>query len=412
MPPRGIAPASLSKVMHVLLLNSLFPPQAFGGAERSVGELADGLSHAGVRVSVVHLTQNDAGQRRRRDVEVHAMRLHNLYWPWDADRRHHSRPARLLWHAIDSDNLLVKRQIGPLLAQTGCDLVHTHNLTGFSPVVWRVAKEQGLPVVHTVRDYSAVCVRSTMFRRGRNCQQRCADCRVLRTYGRRASTDVDAVIGLSRHVLEVHRAAGWFPRAVESRVLVNQAPLPGEPRRDPGSLRVVFIGRLAPEKGIELLLDAWRSIGQADAELLIVGSGPSRYTERLRERSDGLAGVRWAGELASADVWPTAAVAVVPSLWHEPLGRVALEALAHGVPIVATHVGGLSDVVEHGRSGIVVEPGRSDQLAEAISTLLGDRELRTRMSDYAARSRSLLSPEAHAESHMALYRRVLQARGS
>jgi glycosyltransferase involved in cell wall biosynthesis len=398
--------------MHVALLNSLFPPQAFGGAERSVGELADGLSAAGVRVSVIHLSQNGAGPRSRGDVEVHPMRLHNLYWPWDAERSRHSPPARLLWHAIDADNLLVKRELGPLLAETSCDVLHTHNLTGFSPIVWRVAKEQGLPVVHTLRDYSAVCVRSTMFRQGRNCRQRCSDCRVLRNYSRRASSDVDAVIGLSRHVLDIHRAAGWFPNALESRVLLNQAPLPRAPRREHGSTRVVFIGRLAPEKGIELLLDAWRSIERPNAELVIVGSGPPRYVEELRRRSADLAAVQWAGEVPSSEVWPTAAVAVVPSLWQEPLGRVALEALAHGVPVVASRAGGLSEVVEHGRSGIVVEAGRSDLLAEAISTLLGDDELRSRMSEHATRSGSLISPEAHTESHVAVYRRVLQARGS
>ena len=100
-------------------------------------------SQAGVRVGQVN------------GVKVYYVHLKNIYWPFG----HPEVPviAKPLWHAIDAYNPFMASVIGDILDAEAIDVVHTHNLTGFSVSAWRQVKQRGLPLVHTLRDYSLLC---------------------------------------------------------------------------------------------------------------------------------------------------------------------------------------------------------------------------------------------------------------
>jgi glycosyltransferase involved in cell wall biosynthesis len=164
--------------------------------------------------------------------------------------------------------------------------------------------------------------------------------------------------------------------AREVRVIPSGVDVPPEVVDGAGEAEpphVLFVGRLSPEKGILDLVDA------ADGmPLVVVGDGP------LREKVPQALGFVPNAELGP--YFERAAVVAVPSR-REGYGVVCAEAMAHGKPVVASAVGGLLDLVRHGETGLLVPPGDSAGLREALRWLLGDRELRARMG-VAARERA------------------------
>jgi glycosyltransferase involved in cell wall biosynthesis len=213
-----------------------------------------------------------------------------------------------------------------------------------------------------------------------------------------AVRDADRVFAISNFVAQQVRAA--IPRA-EVDVLggaVDTAvfyPAEGDETTD----RIVFVGRLVSEKGVWTLLEA---VGRLDGVTLeIVGEGPLMGPLREAGGRAPLEGqVCLRGYLPPAElreVLVRAAVLVVPSLWEEPLGLVVIEAMACGVPVVATAVGGIAEMVQHGRNGLLVEPDDPDALATAIRRLLDDPALRRRFREHCLSAGRIPTPADVAE---------------
>ena len=138
---------------------------------------------------------------------------------------------------------------------------------------------------------------------------------------------------------------------------------------------LMFAGALGPHKGLDILLEAWAGL-EPKIPLVLAG------IRRLDTPRSFPVGVIVAEEVPHEDVlraWGHCLVAVVPSVWPEPFGMVALEAMATGRPVVASAVGGLADLVVDGATGILVPPGDVAALRSAIQRLLEDPLLRARM---------------------------------
>ena len=196
---------------------------------------------------------------------------------------------------------------------------------------------------------------------------------------------IDHTVALSRRMRDVFVAEGWH----DVGVLGNGIDLRPVRRPLPATPLVGYAGRLAPEKGVETLIDAFSIVADAiaDAELVIAGTGPSEAA--LRERAAPLGDrVRFVGHLdreamesAFAGLW----VQSVPSLWHEPFGNVTTEAMARGTAVVASDVGGQSDLVRDGETGHLVEPGDVSALADRLVSVLGDGRRAEEMGDAGRR---------------------------
>lgn len=165
----------------------------------------------------------------------------------------------------------------------------------------------------------------------------------------------------------------------KSRVIPNGICLPRLPSRTrAGGSDVLYIGRLIPEKGVADLIGAIKQLPHA--ELLVVGDGPDRA--RLKSLADGTS-TTFAGRVsheAIADYLQQARVLVLPSHSGDGLPNVILEAMSWGVPVVATNTAGIPDIVRHGETGYLYEPGDVGKMAAYVSCLLADDELHHRLS--------------------------------
>jgi glycosyltransferase involved in cell wall biosynthesis len=253
------------------------------------------------------------------------------------------------------------------------DVVHLHNpYPMISPAVVRVAKAEGVPVIQTVHNVRHACVAGSFFRDGAVCE----DCRgrtlpipaimhgcyqgsrvntlpmaVAATLHRSTWQHVDRFLPISEFVGSVLRSVGIPDERIT--VKANGIVDPGPPA--PIGDGYLFFGRLDPEKGLGLLLDAWSAAELPNQRLTIAGDGPLRAEVEAAARANPT--IDYVGLLDRDGVQQAlrqSAVVVVPSLWYEGLSITALEALAAGRPVLSTWMGSLAELIDG--VGWVVEP--------------------------------------------------------
>ena len=226
-----------------------------------------------------------------------------------------------------------------------------------------------------------------------------------------------------KHSAAVTTVSRWLKDEAESMVpgvYPTVAPMPVAtdlfgPGGSRDGRRLLFVGRLMPQKGVEHLLHALASM-KIQASLDIVGDGPSRKSlEQLAQQLGVAARIRWHGQLSQSELpqlYQIAAAVVVPSI-DEGLGLVAVEALLCETPVVAFDSGGLRDVIQHNKTGLLVKPGDRVALASTLDDLLSRDG---RGSDLGRAGRiyvlSAFAPESAARRYAGIYRQVLGANAS
>ena len=358
--------------MKVVFVHTLYAPRMVGGAERVVQTLAERLTATGHEVVVVSAApRGEASDRTVNGVHVREVDLANVPWPYDTG--HTPALQKAAFHAIDVRNPVMARRVGAILDDERPDVLHTHGLASFSALVWREARSRGIAVVHTLHDLRLICLHAGEYKRGRACAQRCISCRIAGALRTSLTSDVGVVVGISRDVLEAHVDAGLFTASQRDVVPV---PLDVPVRSDArvigdGPLRFGFLGRLDPVKGAEVLVDAARLLNDGGWSLRIAGGGDPRYVDALRDRARGTT-VVFEGHVESVSFLDSIDVLVVPSVWREPAGLVAVEALARGAPVVASNRGGLSEIVTDG-VGWLFDGGSPQSLMKVMRSLIADR---------------------------------------
>jgi len=363
------------------------------GVVHSVASVARALREQGHRVVVFAPRHPDY-----QDQEPDVVRLPAL-----SNRRHPDFPLLLP----------VVRGLDRLVNELGLQVVHTHS--PFTAGRLAEASRGPRPLVfthHTLYEeyvhYAPLVPRSWARRWVRG--------RVVRFCNR-----CDLVVAPTGAVRDLLRSRG-----VRSRVeVVPTAALDLEavdrvPAADPGSAGVpdgaplvVCAGRMAPEKSMDTVLQAFAATpALREAYLVMVGGGPSlERLRRLAEDLDVASRVRFTGPLPWQQVvgWMKAAHVFVFASRTETQGLVVVEAMACGLPVVAVRAGGVAEVVEHGRTGLLVDPD-PEQLGAAAARVLADGHLRRSLGEQARRRAEGFSAPRVAAQLVELYRSVLAGR--
>jgi glycosyltransferase involved in cell wall biosynthesis len=363
--------------MRVVIVNTLYPPFAVGGAERSVCLLAEALVRAGDLVSVISLHPgSEETVASLNGVRVYRLPMDNRYWPFGRGKKPCS-VARLLWHVGDAWNRKAAKRVGRILDQERPDVVHTNVIGGFSVAVWREVKKRNIRLVHTLRDYYLLCSRNALFRSGSTCARRCASCKVMTVNRKSASQLVDAVVSVSEYVLTSHSEREYFC-GVPSSIIYNigsadTAAL--SPRSDPqDGLIFGYIGRLEDEKGIQVLLQATEYLSGSNWRLRIAGAGLDNYVKVLKRRfSDPR--IEWLGFTEAKQFYASIDVTIVSSVWNEPLSRTVIETFASGKSAICALSGGIPEIANLGKVVATYPPKDARGLAAIMDRAMQDTEL-------------------------------------
>ncbi len=309
------------------------------------------------------------------------------------------------------------------------DIVDIHNFFPLaSPSVHYAARRCGVPVVQTLHNYRLLCPAATFFRNGAVCE----DCvkhsmpwpaLVHKCYrGSAAQTAaVSTMIGVHRvlktweNVVSVFIAVSEFAKRKfvengfpESKIVVKPNFVLDPGLAGVGGQDFIFVGRLAVDKGVRTLIKAME-IMDAGTRLKIVGDGPLEAEVRAAAERDNR--IQYLGRLPQPEVLSlmgSAKCLIFPSELYETFGRVAAEAFAQSTPVIASRIGAVAEIVDHGRTGLLFTPGDAHALASAMTCLNQNPNKMAEMRIEARREfEQKYTMERNYSLMMAVYQRAL-----
>lgn len=326
------------------------------------------------------------------------------------------------------------RELSRVLQDERPDLAHFHNTFPLvSPAAYYACREVGVPVVQTLHNYRLACPAGGFARDGRICEE-CLEHSLWRAVQHgcyRGSRVASAAASL---MLSAHRAMRTWTRMVDCYVVPSvfvrnkfiEAGLPPEKlfvkpnfvHPDPGMRDVagdyaLFVGRISPEKGLNTLIAAWGLLGDR-IPLRILGDGPSMASLRARASIEGLSCISFEGRKTRAEVTSAmrgARFLVFPSEWYETFGLTIAEAFACGVPVLASRLGAMAEIVEDGRTGLHFAPGDAAEMAEKVSCAWADPHRLEEMGRAARREyEAKYTAERNYSMLLQIYERALTRR--
>lgn len=299
-----------------------------------------------------------------------------------------SLAAKTIWNSETYKTLRTQfRELRPRV-------LHVHNtLPLISPSVYYAAKDEGVAVVQTLHNFRLSCVNGLFYRDGQVCEDCLGQLIPISGVRHRCYRGSRVASGAVAAMLAFHNVRRTFVEMIDTYIALTdfakekfvQAGLPThkiavKPNfldRDPGvglgnGGYALFVGRLSPEKGLDTLFSAW-SLLAGKLPLKVVGDGP--LGSQVARASQELEGVEWLGKQPREkvlEIMKDASLLVFPSTWYEGFPMTLVEAFAVGLPVVASRLGSMASLVNHGRTGLLFSPGLGQELADAITGLLAN----------------------------------------
>lgn len=307
--------------------------------------------------------------------------------------------------------------LAELIRQFQPDVIHVHNTFPLiSPSLYWAAERAGVPVVQTLHNFRLMCLNALFLREGKVCED-CMGHLPWRGVARACYRGSRAASAALAGMLTLHRGLGTYQNKVARYIALNAfcrskfiegglpaervvvkpnfvdfAALQPEPRAG-----MLFVGRLSVEKGVATLAQAMALL--PDAALRVAGDGPEAGL------LDGMAGGTQLGNLSGEAVrqeMGQAIALVVPSIWYENFPRTIVEAFACGLPVIASCIGALADIVRDGETGLLFEPGNPRDLADKLAWAQTHPE---QMAAMGRNARAQYEAEFSAEVN---YRRLME----
>jgi glycosyltransferase involved in cell wall biosynthesis len=411
--------ATISRdAMRVLMLAQSYAP-VVGGVERVVEDLSTELARRGHEVGVATLRQpGSESEPGYSGVEVHQLGSSAYRLPGmrlDSERRH-APPAP------DPETVLELRR---LIRRERPDIVHAHNWLVHSYLP--LDRRSGPALVLSMHDYGLICATKRFLNRGAACtgpgMAKCIRCAgdyyspakglgvavLTRLSESRVRRHVDVFLPVSNAVRELcGLGAGDRCRVIPNFIRELPAPPPPEDPQLAALPRepfILYFGDVTLDKGGGHLADAYRAL-ENPPPLVLVG-------RCFLEEVASLPGVVALGPMPhryAIEALRRSLFTVVPSILPETFGLVALETAAAGKPVVASDIGGLSDVVIDGETGLLVPAGDREALGAAMARLLAAAGLRERMGEAARRRAAEFGPDTVVPQFEQAYELAMQAR--
>ena len=384
------------------------------------------VSEEKLRVLVVHNTyQQPGGEDRVVEAEVSLLRTRGHAVELYMRNNDELRGMGML--AAAKDTVWSSRtgvDVARLVDEFRPNVVHAHNTFALiSPSLYIAVARAGVPVVQTLHNFRLLCLQAMFLRDGRVCED-CLGRFPWRGVLHRCYRGSAPQSGVLAAMIGLHRALGTYRRMVSRYIALSEfsrakfiagglqgeritvkpnfteAPAPDNQRLRAGAL---FVGRLSPEKGTRVLARA--ASGRQSASIDVIGAGPERSS---LEATPGLRLLGWQNREAVYARMRGASYLIMPSICYENFPLTVVEAFANGLPVIASRLGAMAELIRDGTTGLLFEAGNADHLAERIAWAEahpGDlaRMGRAARDEYESR----YTPERNYEVLMDIYRSAI-----
>lgn len=394
--------------MRILHIVTAFPRHADDPIAPWLVELLRRLHARGHEIDVLTSSYRGLGDQDHQGIRVHRFRY--FFARWERLTHEETAPDRIRrspLYAVMPLFFLVAgmRRARQLARRERYDVVHVHWPMPMALLGWAARRAHRTPMVTTFYGIELRWVQSRLF--------------FLRWLVRWAAKASAQAVAISTYTARELRKFADVP--IEVIPYTAELAPPTSVREVTGpDQSILFVGRLIERKGVSHLIRALGTVrGRTPARLVVIGDGPERTRlERLAQDLGLRDKVEFRGRVSDEELrqaYASAAAFALPSVLDarqdtEGLGVVLLEAMNYSVPVVASDIGGITDIVQHERTGLLVPPGDETALAAALTRLLTDRALSNTLGAAGLRAlRESFSWERIVDRWEAVYRRVAAA---
>jgi glycosyltransferase involved in cell wall biosynthesis len=389
--------------MKICLINNLFFPGHY------TETIALGLAKENDVIVIANKPFSGLGSLRPSVEYLSGIKVYRFY-PLNVYRHYpvKNRPLwiRLIWHLIEIWNPHPYFVIKSILRKERPDLIHSFNLIGESTSVYTAIKDTGRPHVHSICDGNLLSPWASLYRNGKMIEFNFFDRQFMKVK-RFLSRSVDAMIVESPFMRDIHLRNGYFTGVPFHIIGFPYRMQAGSPKnKDYSQLKILYIGNIAEEKGIFVLLDAFKQLNRNNVVLHFAGRGPD--LEELKRRAEGIENVHLHGFVTDeqlADLYRQANITAVPSLCCEAGPASAfIESLPFGTPVVGAIAGGSHQGIIDGVNGRIYEPHDVPALTAILQDLIDNKEKLKKMEDETLKTAEEHRPEKYIASLLGVYR--------
>jgi glycosyltransferase involved in cell wall biosynthesis len=399
--------------MKILHLHTLYKPYNVGGAEKICELLVVGFKEKGLDNIVLTTGPKNFKVIEENINEVRVIRvpIKNIYWHYNKEKPPSYK--RLIWHLRDIYNHQMYKEVKKILLKEKPDIAILHNITGFSSSIWKLFNDLKIPIIQVLHDLYSLCPNSNMFNGKDSCKKQCLKCKVFRLFHPKLSQNVDAVVGVSKFVLDKHLEYGLFKKAkiktyIHNVLKIDELP---EIKNDFNKDKITFgfIGGLTPAKGIENLLKVFKNIDLDNIQLLVAGKGKESYEKYLKDNFS-TQNIKFLGYIKSDEFFKDIDVLVVPSLWNDTLPTVILESFIYGVPVIGSKRGGIPELINN-KNGYLFEPTNLNELKEIILSIVKNKDEIKIKNDFILKNREkYIDYENWVNKYLSIVKEILNER--
>lgn len=350
--------------MKVCIIENIYPPYDRGGAEQVVAKTVQGLLSNGHEVVLITSSPKGDEFQESEGLRIYRKRPPNLYFYTDAHQYHPI--IRLLWHLIGMFNTPIATWTKEILEKEKPDVVHTHNLMGLSFLIPRVIKKLQLRHVHTVHDVQLVEPSAIIMKLQEKSLQYNGPHTFLYTLIMKwLIGSPNVVISPSKFLLGFYKDRGFFPKSkciVVRNPITFDLPAPERKRvaQQDGLCHFLYLGQIEHHKGVLLLVKAFMNILQENPQVRLHIAGSGSQLAEVRQQIGNVDAIHTYGRVEREklpELFAKVDVAVVPSLCYENSPTVIFESLYFGVPVLASRIEGVAELIKEGENGLTFTAG-------------------------------------------------------
>lgn len=356
--------------MKIAVIHNIYKPQTRGGAEVVVENIVSGLKSAGHDVFVVSIGRENISEEID-DIRVYRVKPFNLFNFFDIN----DQPAwkRLFWHIIDMFNDPQTWRIHKILTAEKTDLVLTHSLMGLSFEIPLLVKLMGIKHIHTIHDMQLIHPSGLL---GED-EEVSGLVRIYAWLCQKLFSSPNTVVFPSNYIKDIYSRYKFFKK---SKLAVLGNPLPPDTsiaiaKVPAEKLTMAYVGQIEPYKGIIDLIKITQGLA-GNWELLVAGDGGAMM-EATKWSADNPK-VKLLGRLTpkqlEQEIWSKADILINPSKVTESFGLVVIEAYSRGIPVLASRIGALKDIVHENKTGWLFKAGDQLDLKRSIEFILANQD--------------------------------------